>query len=167
MGQEQSNFGKICTHQSGVNSVIEKAKMLPELHTICRRYETKSTWFEYDPAVDISSLKPFFDARIAVALFDGYEDNGIAHRQYKHSYTIRFNELVNLCRSDNRYKITIVVYGDDDMLKEVKNITNKVDQKIKQRIKDDLDQLKAKVLNVDPPKYEEPTYVPSAPAKEI
>jgi len=124
---------------------------IPELDPSCRAPNVKHYVFEYGYNMDLSLLKPFFDARIALVLFNERK-YGLYNVEYK--YYTSFEGLQYIIKQPRTSKIEIIVFGDSDIVDEAKNIVSDSMQKTKQTLTDKIRQ--------------PPAYAPAPPVeKEI
>jgi len=172
MGQEnskkQENDNKPKPPKYGIFSsfdretnIISTAASCSALSPVCRITGTRNIKFEYNSDMDNNSLKAFFDARLAIALFDKTATSVTS--LIKYSYCVTFEKLQDVIKDG--YQVEIIIFGDDEIIETAQKMIDDIINKTKQRLNDSL--IKAKELLISPPKYEEPIYVPSAPAKEI
>lgn len=121
MGQSQPSKIIQCPQKSP-QLLGEIFSSIPELNPVCRENSIKYWRGEYTADVNINLLEPFFNAHIAVALFN--KNNRNSRDEYQ--YETAFEELRNLIIYYN--KIEFIIYGDDELLEEVKKILKPVNQ---------------------------------------
>lgn len=116
---------------------INRFQSIPELDPSCRSPDVKHYVFEYGYNMDLSLLKPFFDARVALVIFNEYK-RGFYTVDYK--YYTSFEGLQYIIKQPRTSKIEIIVFGDSDIVDEAKNIVYTSLQKTKQTLTDKIRQ---------------------------
>jgi hypothetical protein len=116
------------TFQYEKNEDIEKQikRRIPGLSKSCNA--SKNYTFEFENDMDIKLLKPFFDVKMAFAVFHIEYYSGCC----AFGYATEFDELSYVVRKFDKVKITI--YGNDETLKTIEDFVAYQEHKKKQII---------------------------------
>lgn len=120
----------------------ETLKHLRTLDPICCDTNSRSYTFIYNSKININSLKPFFDANVAVFVAECVkENNGIfsGFNKAEFYYDTKFEGLKQVIQQHKISKMEIIIYGDNEIIRRAMKIVHDSYDTNKQKLLTELD----------------------------